>query len=142
MPVPAVINCTLPRPSVSSLPLESCHGKAKSPASDNEQELPGLAPQKKTGLVGEVAVHNEGHDFHVAVGMLPEAALRLHEVIVHDAEDTKAAGAGVLGKAEVEAGLEPVLVGPPLIHRGRYKLQAPSPKPSGCESCYGPCVYC
>ena len=65
--------------------------------------------------MGQIAIHDEGHDLHVAVRVLSEAPLALHEVVVHHPQHAEATGAvAILREAEVEARLQPVLVGPAL----------------------------
>jgi len=54
-----------------------------------------------------------GEDFHVAVGVLAEAALGGDGVLVDDAEGAEAhvGGGIVVGEAEGEVGVEPAVVG-------------------------------
>mmetsp|Transcript_111613 Transcript_111613/g.240622 ORF Transcript_111613/g.240622 Transcript_111613/m.240622 type:complete len:342 (-) Transcript_111613:19-1044(-) len=85
----------------------------------SRHELDAAASKRLGGahgvLVRQGPVDNEGDDLHVPMPVRPEASHGLDEVVVHDAEAAEVRRAArPLGKAEVEPGFEPVLVGPAL----------------------------
>jgi hypothetical protein len=84
-------------------------------------------------LMGDRALDDVGHDFHVAMGMRREAGAGSDPVVVPHAQRTPvhAVVVAVIGEAEMEVGLEPAMVrlaefveGPEFDHWGYSCLAA------------------
>jgi hypothetical protein len=84
----------------------------------------------------KAALEHVGQNFHVAVGMRPEAPARLHSVLVDDAQaaEPHLRRVVIVGKGKGVLAVEPAMLGvPPVfgaadVHHRRRFLTAVTPK--------------
>lgn len=65
-------------------------------------------------LVGKFPLHNVSTNLGIPMRMCPEAAIRLHQIVVHDSKNAEVhvPGVAVFGKGKMKSGFQPVLVRP------------------------------
>ena len=85
---------------------------------------------RQTVLMSQFSVDNVRDNFHVSVRVCTKTTVRLHEIVIDDAQHTKIGigGGMVFRKTEMEARLEPIVVGPGGILDWRIGFVA---KPAG-----------